>query len=116
MTTNTIIEHNRTSSPLLRLPQELRDQIYGYLHYTSFLTKEEGPLPRMYCRRKFRYLVPNVLALSQVCRQLRDEADLQSLTFSVVEEDGGILFNTVVMLPRQQGVTWVNWIKRLPTK
>ncbi|KAH4323491.1 hypothetical protein HBI82_169240 [Parastagonospora nodorum] len=99
MTTNTITKRNRTSSPLLHLTQELHDQIYGYLHYTSFLTKEEGPLPRI-----------------QVCRQLRDEADLQSLTFSVVEEDGGILFNTVVMLPRQQGVTWVNWIKRLPTK
>jgi hypothetical protein len=86
------------------------------LHYTSFLTKEEGPLPRMYCRRKFRFLVPYVLALSQACRQLRDEADLQSLTFSVVEEDGRILLNTVGMLPRQQGVTSVNWVKKLPRK
>ncbi|KAH4287374.1 hypothetical protein HBH64_214810 [Parastagonospora nodorum] len=47
MTTNTITKRNRTSSPLLHLTQELHDQIYGYLHYTSFLTKEEGPLPRM---------------------------------------------------------------------
>jgi hypothetical protein len=70
----------------------------------------------MYCRRKFRYLMRNVLAPSQACRQLRYEADLQLITFGVVEEDGRVIFNTMVMLPRQQGVTSVNWVKRLPRK
>lgn len=105
-----------TSFLLLRLPRELSDEIYGYAHYASFLSKEERPPPKMYCRRKFRYLMPNVLALSQACRQLRHEADLPSLTFSVFEEEERIFSNAIVMLPRQQGVTSVNWVKRFPRK
>ena len=71
----------------------------------------------MYCRQKFRYIMPNVLAPSQACRQLRQEADLQLITLGVVDEDGRVVFNTMMMLPRQQGVTSaVNRVKRFPRK
>ncbi|KAF1959339.1 hypothetical protein CC80DRAFT_385158, partial [Byssothecium circinans] len=56
---------NQLQSPLLRLPQELRDQIYGYFF------KEQSW--EFYNKAKAAQSKPNAMALLRTCRQLYAE-------------------------------------------
>ncbi|KAF2270746.1 hypothetical protein CC78DRAFT_596414 [Lojkania enalia] len=78
-----IMERNRNESPLLRLPGELRNQIFEYvldlgyeLRTSNSYIKRRGMSPIVHAGKR------NALSLLHVCRQLYDETTILPYTLN----------------------------------
>jgi hypothetical protein len=97
--TNCSAKRNREQSPLLRLPAELRNEIWAYIlgeYRLSWLYLESsGGKPSLYTRK-----ASEIIRVGSTCCQMRDEVGLR--LFSQICVEGGMFRRWVAALTAEQ--------------